>query len=120
MRPSRTPPSPRRRDGSVPITKRRWRRGARTSRPALRTRLARLVGACLVGGIVLAGVLAPVTVGAGALANQVSTTADPISAQLAGRTLAAAGAPLVTTVLDRTGAPMAQLFDQYRLPVSYG
>lgn len=26
---------------------------------------------------------------------------------------------MVTTVLDRTGAPLAQLYDQYRLPVSY-
>jgi membrane peptidoglycan carboxypeptidase len=80
---------------------------------------ARLIGVCLAGGIVVAAAFAPITIAGGLLIDRVSVTADPVSAQLAGKPLSETGAPLVTTVLDRTGSPIAQLFDQYRLPVTY-
>lgn len=86
-------------------------------------RVARLVGldavACLVSGVLLAGALAPVAVGAGALSNQVNDTVSRVSSDTQQDTLTAAQLPLVTTVLDRTGAPLATLFDQYRLPATY-
>jgi membrane peptidoglycan carboxypeptidase len=64
--------------------------------------------------VLLAGVLAPVAIGAGSLSNQISDSVDSISA-----TLANTQVPLVTTVEDRDGNVIAELFDQYRLPVSF-
>ncbi|HEX4224454.1 MAG TPA: transglycosylase domain-containing protein, partial [Pseudonocardiaceae bacterium] len=53
-------------------------------------------------------------IGVGSLSNQISDSVDSISSQLA-----VSQVPLVTTIEDSTGKPIAQLFDQYRLPVSY-
>lgn len=64
--------------------------------------------------MLVAGVLAPVAMGAGLLSNQVSDSVDGISASLA-----SSQQPLVTTVTDRDGNPIATLFDQYRLPATY-
>ncbi len=58
--------------------------------------------------------MAPVAIGLGSASNKVSDSVDNVSADLAN-----ADFPLVTTVTDRTGAPIASLFDQYRLPVSF-
>jgi membrane peptidoglycan carboxypeptidase len=71
------------------------------------------VGLCVLAGILVAGTTAPVALGAGLLSNQVSDSVDAISAQLA-----AADPPLVTTVTDRDGSPIATLYAQYRLPVT--
>ncbi|WP_158226764.1 transglycosylase domain-containing protein [Amycolatopsis vastitatis] len=71
------------------------------------------VGFCVLAGILAAGTMAPAAIGAGLLSNQVSDSVDAISAQLA-----AADPPLVTTVTDRDGAPIATLYAQYRLPVT--
>lgn len=73
-----------------------------------------MLGLCALAGVLFAGMLAPAVIGAGQLSNQLSDSVDSISADLAG-----AQFPLVTTVTDRTGAPIAYLFDQYRLPVSF-
>ncbi|HWC79717.1 MAG TPA: transglycosylase domain-containing protein [Pseudonocardiaceae bacterium] len=73
-----------------------------------------MVGLCLLAGVLLAGVMAPVFIGVGSLSNQVSDSVDSISADFA-----TAQVPLVTTVTDSTGAPIAYLFDQYRLPVTF-
>ncbi|WP_051767808.1 transglycosylase domain-containing protein [Amycolatopsis vancoresmycina] len=70
-------------------------------------------GLCVLAGILVAGTAAPVALGAGLLSNQVSDSVDAISAQLA-----AADPPLVTTVTDRDGTPIATLYAQYRLPVA--
>ncbi|MET8995501.1 transglycosylase domain-containing protein [Amycolatopsis sp. NPDC004169] len=70
-------------------------------------------GLCLLAGILVAGTVAPAAIGAGLLSNQVSDSVDAISAQLA-----AADPPLVTTVTDRDGTPIATLYAQYRLPVT--
>lgn len=64
-------------------------------------------------GILLAGVLAPVSVGAGALSNQVSDAVQGISA-----TMATNVQPRVTTVTDSADHPIATLYDQFRLPVT--
>jgi len=69
---------------------------------------------CAIAGVLVAGVAAPVALGAGLLSNQVSDAVDGISA-----TLASSEQPLVTTVTDRDGNPIATLFDQYRIPVTY-
>jgi membrane peptidoglycan carboxypeptidase len=63
--------------------------------------------------VLLAGMMAPVALGAGALSNQVSDSVNSISASLA-----ATQVPLVTTVTDKNGAPIAYLYDQFRLPAS--
>ena len=64
-------------------------------------------------GILLAGLLSPAVLGAGALSNQVSDAVSGVSAQLEiGNT------PAVTTVTDRNGTPIATLYDQYRLPLT--
>ncbi|TVT24846.1 penicillin-binding protein [Amycolatopsis acidiphila] len=74
----------------------------------------RFLGSCALAGVLVAGVLAPVAMGAGVLSNQVSDSVDGISASLA-----TSQQPLVTTVTDRDGNPIATLFDQYRVPVAY-
>ncbi|WP_116111754.1 transglycosylase domain-containing protein [Amycolatopsis ruanii] len=75
----------------------------------------RFLAFCAVAGVLAAGVAAPVVLGAGVLSNQVADAVDGISATLAG-----SEQPLVTTVTDRDGTPIATLFDQYRLPVTAG
>ncbi|MCU1681025.1 MAG: penicillin-binding protein [Amycolatopsis sp.] len=60
-----------------------------------------------------AGTVAPITIGAGALTNQVSDSVSAISTDLA-----TADPPLVTTVTDRDGGTIATLYDQYRLPTT--
>jgi membrane peptidoglycan carboxypeptidase len=69
---------------------------------------------CGLAGVLLAGTMAPIALGVGVAANQVSDSVDSVSASLA-----SAEVPLVTTVEDKNGNVMAQLFDQYRLPVSF-
>jgi membrane peptidoglycan carboxypeptidase len=64
--------------------------------------------------VLLAGVMAPVAIGLGEASNQLSDSVDSISADLTN-----ADFPLVTTVTDRNGGPIAYLFNQYRLPVSF-
>ena len=74
-----------------------------------------MIGLCLLAGVLLAGVMAPAWIGVGSLSNQVSDSVDSISADFA-----AAQVPLVTTVTDSAGNPIAYLFDQYRIPVTFG
>ena len=74
-----------------------------------------MIGLCLLAGVLAAGVMAPVWIGVGSLSNQVSDSVDSISADFA-----AAQVPLVTTVTDSAGNPIAYLFDQYRIPVTFG
>ena len=76
--------------------------------------LLRMIGLCALAGVLLAGILSPMAIGVGSLSNQISDSVDSISSQLA-----VSQVPLVTTIEDSTGAPIAELFQQYRLPVSY-
>jgi membrane peptidoglycan carboxypeptidase len=79
----------------------------RTSGP--RT-VRRLFAATLAGGLVLAGILAPV-----ALGIAVTTTGAPARPTAAALPSVSA-MPAATTVLDRDGRPIAVLDDQYRIP----
>jgi membrane peptidoglycan carboxypeptidase len=75
--------------------------------------VVRLAGGILLAGLLVAALLAPLVVGGGLAAGRVAATAASISpASLDGQT------PLMTTVTDRDGTPIATIFDQYRLPLS--
>ncbi|MDN5917960.1 MAG: penicillin-binding protein [Pseudonocardia sp.] len=76
--------------------------------------LGRLAVACLVGGLVAAGVLTPVGAGLDALSTQMpAVRPDPLGG------VGASQVPLATTVTDRAGTPIATLYEQYRVPLSY-
>jgi membrane peptidoglycan carboxypeptidase len=73
----------------------------------------RLTGSIVLAGVLVAALMAPFVLGGGFAAGQVAATAANISpASLDGQT------PLVTTVTDRDGTPIATIFDQYRLPLT--
>ena len=79
----------------------------------VRRNVIQLAGACVLGGLLLAGLLSPVVLTGAAAAAHVAASATRITpASIAG------DVPLVTTVTDRNGRPIATVFDQYRLPVS--
>ena len=90
----------------------------RPERPSRLRALGKLGAACVAAGVVVAAMLAPVGVGAGVLSNQVNDAVGTITSGTDDGQLTTAQVPLATTVLDRTGAPIATLFDQYRLPVT--
>lgn len=73
------------------------------------TALIRLMGLCLIAGMLIAGLLFPAVGGAGAASNQASETVNSVSADLV-----AGEVPLVSTVTDKDGVPIAYLFDQNR------
>lgn len=78
--------------------------------------LVRLAGACVLGGVLLAALLSPVVLGGGAAAGRLAAgtrrAAEITPASVAGEP------PLVTTLTDRDGTPIATVYDQYRLPVT--
>src|SRR5437016_5241795 len=74
----------------------------------------RLFGLCVVAGVLVAGVASPVAVGLGDLSGTASASADVATVDLSATQM-----PQVTTVTDRDGTPIATLFQQYRLPVSF-
>ncbi|GAA4551643.1 transglycosylase domain-containing protein [Amycolatopsis samaneae] len=74
--------------------------------------LFKLLGLCLLAGVLVAGILFPVVGAAGVVSNQASETVDKTSSDLAD-----VPPPLVTTVTDSAGDPIATLYSQYRLPV---
>ncbi|WP_245950539.1 transglycosylase domain-containing protein [Saccharothrix carnea] len=76
------------------------------------TGLVKLVGLCLMAGVLVAAVLFPVVGGLGLASNRAADTVDQTSGELTKAEL-----PLVTTVLDMHGQPIAYLYDQYRVPV---
>ncbi|GDY31571.1 penicillin-binding protein [Gandjariella thermophila] len=73
-----------------------------------------LVVWCALAGVLVAGVTFPVAGGLGELSNQISSSVSGVSGQLA-----AVPPPLVTTLTDAEGRPVAALYDQYRLPASW-
>ncbi|HEX7309030.1 transglycosylase domain-containing protein [Lentzea sp.] len=70
----------------------------------------KLTGYCLLAGLLVAGLLLPVTVSLGAFSNKLS---DQVKSTLA--MMLKTEPPLMTTVTDRDGAPIAHLYDQYRV-----
>jgi membrane peptidoglycan carboxypeptidase len=75
--------------------------------------LFKLIGLCLLAGVLVAGMLFPVVGAAGVMSNQASETVEKTSSDLAD-----IPPPLVTTVTDSTGKPIATLYEQYRLPIN--
>ncbi|MET1073106.1 MAG: transglycosylase domain-containing protein, partial [Umezawaea sp.] len=76
----------------------------------VRNGLLKLLGLCLLAGVLLAGTLFPAVGSLGVVSNRASDTVDSISADLV-----TTDPPLITTVTDKDGAPIAYLFDQYRV-----
>ncbi|MGH3629154.1 MAG: penicillin-binding protein [Sciscionella sp.] len=75
--------------------------------------LGKLVGLCVVAGVLVAAIMFPVVGGLGVLSNKASDTVNAISADLV-----KVDPPQVTTVTDRNGKPIATLYDQYRIPAA--
>ncbi|WP_236790705.1 transglycosylase domain-containing protein [Amycolatopsis sp. GM8] len=75
--------------------------------------LFKLLGLCLLGGVLVAGMLFPIVGGVGVASNKASETVDSMSAELAN-----VPPPLVTTITDSAGHPIATLYDQYRIPTA--
>jgi len=72
--------------------------------------LVKLVGLCLLAGVLVAGMLFP-TVGAlGVVSNRASDTVDATSADLV-----TTDPPLMSVVEDKNGKPIAYLYNQYRV-----
>lgn len=76
----------------------------------VRNGLLKLLGLCVLAGVLVAGMLFPVVGSLGVVSNRASDTVDSISADLV-----STDPPLVTTVTDKDGAPIAYLYDQYRI-----
>jgi membrane peptidoglycan carboxypeptidase len=75
--------------------------------------LLKLLGLCLLAGVLLAGMLFPVVGALGVVSNRASDAIDSVSADLV-----ATDPALVTTVADANGKPIAYLYDQYRIPAT--
>jgi membrane peptidoglycan carboxypeptidase len=80
---------------------------------SIRSGLFKLLGLCLLAGVLVAGLLFPVVGAAGVISNQASETVDSMSSELADEP-----PPLVTTLTDRDGEPFATLYKQYRIPTT--
>ena len=73
-----------------------------------------LAGACVLAGVLVAGLLYPVASGVGIASNRAASAVENVSSELLSGTL-----PEVTTMTDAAGTPIARLFDQYRYQVGY-
>ncbi|MGH3902493.1 MAG: penicillin-binding protein [Pseudonocardiaceae bacterium] len=71
--------------------------------------LIRAVGLCLLAGLLVAGFLLPAVGAAGLASNQASDTVKSVSSSLVQGQV-----PLVSTVTDKEGVPIAYVFDQNR------
>ncbi|XVS64758.1 transglycosylase domain-containing protein [Actinosynnema sp. CA-299493] len=78
-----------------------------------RNGVLKLLGLCLLAGVLLAGMLFPVVGSLGVVSNSASDTVDSISADLV-----TTDPPLISTITDKDGAPIAYLYDQYRVLVT--
>jgi membrane peptidoglycan carboxypeptidase len=75
--------------------------------------LLKMLGLCLLAGVLMAGMLFPVVGALGVVSNRASDTIDSVSADLV-----ATDPPLITTITDSKGKPIAYLYDQFRVPVT--
>jgi membrane peptidoglycan carboxypeptidase len=80
---------------------------------SIRSGLFKLLGLCLLAGVLVAGIMFPVVGAAGVISNQASETVESMSSSLADEP-----PPLVTTLTDREGKPFATLYEQYRIPTT--
>jgi membrane peptidoglycan carboxypeptidase len=72
--------------------------------------LVKLVGLCLLAGVLVAGMLFPAVGALGVVSNRASDTVDATSADLV-----TTNPPLVSVVTDKNGSPIAYLYQQYRV-----
>jgi membrane peptidoglycan carboxypeptidase len=72
--------------------------------------VGKLAGLCVLAGALVAGLLFPVTATLGFVSNKVSDQVQSTVAEMVNT-----GPPLMTTVTDKDGAPIAYLYDQYRV-----
>jgi membrane peptidoglycan carboxypeptidase len=72
--------------------------------------LLKLFGLCVLAGVLVASLLMPLAVGAGATVNQTTSAMSDTSSTLQKRDM-----PEVSTVTDKDGAPIAYLYDAYRV-----
>ncbi|ANZ43082.1 penicillin-binding protein [Lentzea guizhouensis] len=70
------------------------------------------MGLCLTAGVLLAAMVFPFVGGLGLASNRAADQVDQTSGDLAKGEL-----PLVTTITDMNGEPIAYLYDQYRVPL---
>ncbi|MDQ3762996.1 MAG: penicillin-binding protein [Actinomycetota bacterium] len=71
--------------------------------------LIRIIGLCLIAGLLVAGLLFPAVGGVGLASNQASDTVNSVSSHLVQSQV-----PLVSTITDKDGVPIAYVFDQNR------
>jgi membrane peptidoglycan carboxypeptidase len=71
--------------------------------------LIRLLGLCLLAGLLVAGMMFPAVGGIGLASNQASETVNSVSSSLVQSQV-----PMVTTITDKDGVPIAYVFDQNR------
>ena len=71
--------------------------------------LIRLLGLCLLAGLLVAGLMFPAVGGIGLASNQASETVNSVSSSLVQSQV-----PMVTTITDKDGVPIAYVFDQNR------
>jgi membrane peptidoglycan carboxypeptidase len=74
--------------------------------------VAKLLGFCVIGGVLLAGMVFPFAAAVGIASNKAADTVVSASSDLADDKL-----PSATTVTDSAGNPIAYLYDQNRTPV---
>ena len=74
-----------------------------------RVLIAKLLGLCLAGGILVSGMVYPIAAAIGITSNRAADTVASASTDLATGAL-----PSATTVTDSTGSPIAYLYDQNR------
>ncbi|MEU3272674.1 transglycosylase domain-containing protein [Saccharomonospora sp. NPDC006951] len=79
----------------------------------MRDGLLKMLGLCLLAGVLVAGILFPVVGAAGVISNEASDTVESMSSDLADEP-----PPLVTTITDKDGEPIATLYKQYRIPTA--
>lgn len=77
--------------------------------------LLKMFGLCVLAGVLVATLMMPLAVGAGATVNEATTAMSNMSGSLARRDM-----PQVSTVTDKDGAPIAYFFDDYRVETRPG
>ncbi|GAB3560004.1 transglycosylase domain-containing protein [Actinopolyspora lacussalsi] len=75
--------------------------------------LLKLFGLCVLSGVLVASLMLPAAIGAGAMVNETTSAMSRMS-----DSLEKARMPLTTEVLDRNGDPIAHFYDDYRVPTS--
>jgi membrane peptidoglycan carboxypeptidase len=72
--------------------------------------LLKLFGLCVLAGVLVASLMMPLAAGFGATVNRTATAMSNMSTSLANKDM-----PQVSTITDKDGAPIAYLFDDYRV-----